>query len=82
MKRSLAATAVLSTLIIGAVVMLTTPAPMAPLRPAPRVVAEVRDGDAGGAVRAPNPWFFLERAYPLGQIPRDAWKAAQARRVK
>lgn len=78
MKRSLAATAVLSVLIVGAIVMLTTPAPRPSLRPVHRVVAETRGGDEGGAVRAPNPWFFLERAYPLGQIPREAWKAAQA----
>ena len=29
-----------------------------------------RPGD-GRPVREPNPWFFLERAYPLGRIPRD-----------
>lgn len=28
--------------------------------------------------KAPNPWFFLERAYPQGKIPRDVWHAAQA----
>ncbi len=27
--------------------------------------------------KTPNPWFFLERAYPLGEIPKDAWRAAQ-----
>ena len=28
--------------------------------------------------RAPNPWFFVERAYPLGEIPRERWRVAQA----
>jgi photosystem II stability/assembly factor-like uncharacterized protein len=28
--------------------------------------------------RAPNPWFFAERAYPLGEIPREHWRMAQA----
>lgn len=28
--------------------------------------------------KAPNPWFFLERAYPQGRIPKDVWHAAQA----
>jgi photosystem II stability/assembly factor-like uncharacterized protein len=27
--------------------------------------------------KAPNPWFFAERAYPLGKIPRDEWREAQ-----
>lgn len=27
--------------------------------------------------RTPNPWFFLERAYPQGRIPKDAWRQAQ-----
>lgn len=27
--------------------------------------------------RAPNPWFFVERAYPFGDIPRDEWRVAQ-----
>ena len=26
--------------------------------------------------RAPNPWFFLERAYPYGRIPLDRWHEA------
>lgn len=28
--------------------------------------------------KAPNPWFFAERSYPLGFIPRQAWRNAQA----
>jgi hypothetical protein len=28
--------------------------------------------------RAPNPWFFVERAFPLGEIPREQWRRAQA----
>ena len=27
--------------------------------------------------RVPNPWFFLERAFPLGEIPREQWRLAQ-----
>ena len=27
--------------------------------------------------RTPNPWFFLERAYPSGRIPVHRWRAAQ-----
>ena len=30
------------------------------------------------SAKAPNPWFFLERAYPQGRIPKDIWHAAQA----
>jgi photosystem II stability/assembly factor-like uncharacterized protein len=35
-----------------------------------------RSGD-GLAPRTPNPWFFLERAYPFGRIPRELWQQAQ-----
>jgi photosystem II stability/assembly factor-like uncharacterized protein len=31
----------------------------------------------GLAPRAPNPWFYLERAYPQGKIPREEWHRAQ-----
>ena len=31
----------------------------------------------GAPPRAPNPWFFVERAYPLGAIPRARWEQAQ-----
>ncbi len=31
----------------------------------------------GLAPKAPNPWFFAERAYPRGEIPREAWREAQ-----
>jgi photosystem II stability/assembly factor-like uncharacterized protein len=27
--------------------------------------------------KAPNPWFFVERAYPQGCIPREQWELAQ-----
>ena len=27
--------------------------------------------------REPNPWFFAERAYPQGRIPREVWRSAQ-----
>jgi len=37
--------------------------------------SQVRDD--GLPVRAPNPWFFAERAYPQGKIPREAWQLAQ-----
>ncbi|MBD3333941.1 MAG: hypothetical protein GF355_00310, partial [Candidatus Eisenbacteria bacterium] len=33
----------------------------------------------GRPPKAPNPWFFAERAYPLGRIPRAAWQEAQLR---
>jgi len=29
--------------------------------------------------RAPNPWFYIERAYPLGRIPHERWKEARNR---
>ncbi|MHC4303634.1 MAG: glycosyl hydrolase [Planctomycetota bacterium] len=32
----------------------------------------------GLAPRAPNPWFFVERAFPFGEIPREHWRMAQA----
>ncbi len=31
----------------------------------------------GLAPKAPNPWFHVERAYPLGEIPREHWQRAQ-----
>jgi photosystem II stability/assembly factor-like uncharacterized protein len=31
----------------------------------------------GLAPRAPNPWFYVERAYPQGKIPREEWQRAQ-----
>lgn len=31
----------------------------------------------GLAPKAPNPWFFVERAYPQGRIPRQEWRKAQ-----
>lgn len=31
----------------------------------------------GKPPRTPNPWFQIERAWPLGDIPRDAWRTAQ-----
>ncbi len=31
----------------------------------------------GKAPRFPDQWFFLERAYPYGRIPKDVWHAAQ-----
>jgi len=36
----------------------------------------VIEGD-GRPLRAPNPWFFTERAWPLQGIPIDRWRAAQ-----
>ncbi len=36
-----------------------------------------REPAAAAAPKTPNPWFFLERAYPLGHIPLDQWRAAQ-----
>ena len=49
--------------------------PAQELRPAKRR-SQVR-GD-GLPPRAPNPWFFLERAFPFGDIPREHWRTAQA----
>ena len=34
--------------------------------------------EVGSAVRAPNPWFFAERAYPSGRIPPRALVRARA----
>ncbi|MFH2001022.1 MAG: hypothetical protein ABIK28_15175, partial [Planctomycetota bacterium] len=31
----------------------------------------------GKPPRAPNPWFFAERAYPHGHIPLEQWRAAK-----
>jgi len=31
----------------------------------------------GLPARAPNPWFYIERAYPLGRIPLERWRAAR-----
>lgn len=31
----------------------------------------------GKPIRAPNPWFFVERAWPQMQIDRAAWQTAQ-----
>jgi photosystem II stability/assembly factor-like uncharacterized protein len=36
-----------------------------------------RSPEDGLPVRAPNPWFFIERAWPQMEIPRDAWATAQ-----
>jgi len=37
----------------------------------------------GKPVRAPNRWFFTERAWPRGEIPRERWQEAQvAARLK
>jgi photosystem II stability/assembly factor-like uncharacterized protein len=45
------------------------------LRPAKTRHSQVR-GD-GLAPRVPNPWFFVERAFPFGEIPREHWRRAQ-----
>jgi photosystem II stability/assembly factor-like uncharacterized protein len=44
---------------------------------APGSIAHSRLPDDGLAPRAPNPWFYLERAYPQGEIPLAAWRQAQ-----
>ena len=31
----------------------------------------------GKPARTPNAWFFIERAWPLMEIPREAWRTAQ-----
>ena len=36
-----------------------------------------REPGEGLAPKAPNPWFFLERAYPQGRIPREALQAGR-----
>ena len=33
----------------------------------------------GRPPKSPNPWFYLERAYPRGIIPREEWQRAQLR---
>ena len=33
--------------------------------------------DDGKPLRAPNQWFFIERAWPQMEIPREAWREAQ-----
>jgi len=40
-------------------------------------LAALRAESREDAVRAPNPWFFLERAFPRGEIPKDEWRRAQ-----
>ncbi|MHC4428127.1 MAG: WD40/YVTN/BNR-like repeat-containing protein, partial [Planctomycetota bacterium] len=52
------------------------PEPLAHLDGPEKHYSQVR-GD-GLAPRVPNPWFFLERAYPFGTIPREHWRMAQA----
>jgi photosystem II stability/assembly factor-like uncharacterized protein len=54
-------------------------APQAPAVHEPRPArkhSQVRND--GLAPRAPNPWFFVERAFPFGEIPREHWRRAQA----
>ncbi len=41
----------------------------------PRKVRSHIRGD-GLPPKAPNPWFFVERAYPYGEIPLAQWQAA------
>jgi len=31
----------------------------------------------GKPARTPNPWFYIERAWPQMEIPREAWRTAQ-----
>ena len=58
---------------VVALTLVTTPAraPFAPQKHYSRT-----RGD-GLAPKAPNPWFFLERAFPLGEIPLQRWHQAQ-----
>jgi len=60
---------------LGAVVAVATllsPGPVVPVK----TYSQVR-GD-GLPPKSPNPWFFAERAFPLGAIPRERWRLAQA----
>ncbi len=42
----------------------------------PQKIRSRAQGD-GLPPKAPNPWFFLERAYPHGEIPLGQWQQAQ-----
>lgn len=61
---------------IGAVVALALLGSPAEAPRAPKKHYSRARGD-GLAPKAPNPWFFLERAYPLGAIPLERWHQAQ-----
>ena len=66
--------------LIGVLLLAGPPAERSPtVQPqptAPHTQWSVAAGD-GLPVRAPNPWFFAERAFPQGRIPREAWQQAQ-----
>ena len=42
----------------------------------PAKTHSLAEGD-GLPPKAPNPWFYLERAWPQGRIPTEAWREAQ-----
>lgn len=65
-----------SAVTIGVLVLLL-PVLRTPDSPATGPAHSRRPGD-GLPPRTPNPWFFTERAYPLGAIPLDRWRAARA----
>ena len=65
-------------LLLGAALLTVTWAQRAPEEPGSEAVGRGRTAGASDETRLPNPWFYLERAYPLGHIPLDQWRTAQA----
>jgi len=66
--------------LIGGLLLAGPPAERPPtVQPQPTAPHTQWSNTAGDGlpVRAPNPWFFAERAFPQGRIPREAWQQAQ-----
>ncbi len=64
--------------VVGVAALVVAPPPPGPTS---AVAAKSRYSQVRGdglPPRVPNPWFFLERAFPLGEIPREQWRLAQA----
>jgi photosystem II stability/assembly factor-like uncharacterized protein len=89
---ALGASPALAALLLAAVLLRSQPQGLRPMLPgcaasckcprSPVAREGVEEGFSqvpgdGLEVRAPNPWFFLERAYPFGRIPREIWREAQ-----
>ena len=63
------------TVVFGVVALFgPKPLPADQLRPS-KQYSRVRND--GLPPKTPNPWFFVERAYPFGEIPREHWRMAQ-----
>jgi len=74
------ATALSVCALIGVLLLAGPPAERPPtVQPQPTAPHTQWSSTAGDGlpVRAPNPWFFAERAFPQGRIPREAWQQAQ-----